>query len=193
MKMRIVQVASLLMSFQVLGAPSTVPAAPTKVESFVLDSTVSTYPFTIRVEGTYELSGDTLLVKVRGGEIRSAIPLDLGDEGLASDIRIAFGLGGSIETGWRMAFATPHQVLAPKLAPGKSIAFHQMTFVVTGVEHAPLADQWLSVRVGVMQHLPGVPAGILSSYACSEQNILGPTDASRARAKQMKTAYSHTC
>jgi hypothetical protein len=191
--MRIVEVVSLLLSVLVLGPAAAAPATHSKVVPFVLDSTESTYPFTIRVEGTYELNGDTLMVSVRAGEIRSAIPIDLGEEGVATDIRIAFGLGGVVKEGWRMEFDTPDQVLAPKLAPGKSVAFHELKFVVSGVAHAPLADQWLSVRLGVMQRLPGVPEGLLSSYACSEQNILGPNDASRERAKRMKTAYSHTC
>lgn len=191
--MRIVGVVSFLLGVFVLGPAAAGAETQSKAEPFVLDSTESTYPFTIRVEGTYELSGDTILVTVRGGEIRSAIPADLGDAGLAGDIRIAFGLGGVVKEGWRMAFDTPDQVLAPRLAPGKSVALHEMKFVVSGVAHAPLADQWLSVRVGVMQRLPGVPEGLLSSYACSEQNILGPNDASRERAKRMKTAYSHTC
>jgi hypothetical protein len=173
-------------------APALQPWAG-NVESFVLDSTPSTYPFSLRIEGTLERTADKLLVTVRGGEIRSAIPLDLKEEGEATEVRIALGLGGTVEGGWRMGYETPDQVVAPKLSPGETIPIPQLTFVVSGIDRAPLADQWLTARLGVMQHLPGVQKGLLWSYACSEQNILGPTAASRERAKLMKTSYSHTC
>jgi hypothetical protein len=37
--------------------------------------------------------------------------------------------------------------------------------------------------------------GRFANYACSDENLLGPTDASRSRAEKMKSkaAYSYTC
>jgi hypothetical protein len=191
--MYLLRVRVLLLSVLILANIPAASPSGTRVESFVLDSTGSTYPFTLRLEGTLERRVDTLLISVRSGEIRSAIPLHLGENGVATEVRIALGLGTSIETGWRMGYYTEDQVVAPRLAPGQSVTLDQLTFTVAGIEDAPLADLWLAARLGVMQHLPGVPEGLLWSYACSEQNILGVTEASRERAKQMKAAYSHTC
>lgn len=191
--MLIARIGKLLFSLSIVAGASVAPPEKPTARPFVLDSTMSTYPFTIRVEGTYQLKGDALLVSVRGGEIRSAIPADLGEDGVATEVRIAFGLGGSVENGWRMQSDTADQVLAARLVPGESVSFQQLAFVVSGVGESRLNDQWLAVRLGVVQHHPGVPAGLLWSYACSEDNVLGPTAASRERAKLMKSAYSHTC
>src|SRR4029077_7477773 len=87
-------------------------------ERFVLDSTGSTYPFVMRLEGTISRTSNSLRITVERGLVRSAIPEDVGTEGLASDIQIAMGLGRSIENGWTMDIEAPQQFIAMRLAPG---------------------------------------------------------------------------
>jgi hypothetical protein len=173
-----------------LAIPS---ATPPPAQPFDLDSTSSTYPFVMRLQGTMELRGDLLTVDVRSGLVASAIPTDLGDDGIARDIRIAFGVGEPIEGGWSMKNDTRAQLVAVSLPPGEMRPIGSLRFQVSGISKLPAADRWLTARLTVKQHLPGVPAGPLSSYACSERNLLGATDASRERAAQMRKAYSHAC
>src|SRR5690348_8873056 len=97
-------IESLLVGALILGSGSAwaSPTAEVPSEPFVLDSTSSTYPFVFRVEGTLKRLGDTIEVSVKSGEIRSAIPSDLGDEGKATVVLVSFGVGHAPEGGWQM-------------------------------------------------------------------------------------------
>jgi hypothetical protein len=161
--------------------------------SFDLDSTQSTYPFVMRLQGTLELQGDSLVIDVRSGVIRSAIPVHLGERGVAQDVQIVFGLGGKTAKGWTTTHDTPAQIVAPSLSPGEARSVGPIRFVVSGIQGLSIRDRWLAASLGVMQRLPGIPAGLLWSYACAEENLLGVTDASRERANRMRAAYSRTC
>jgi hypothetical protein len=160
---------------------------------FVLDSTGSTYPFVVRVEGTFAQKANTLEITVEAGLVHSAIPEDVGAEGVATDIEVAMGLGKSTEQGWTMDIEAPQQFVAMKLNPGETQVISRRTFVIKNLAKVNLAERWLSARLTVKQALPGVQPGLLSSYACSEQNLLGATPASRERANKMRGGYSHTC
>ena len=170
-----------------------VTSATSPPKAFDLDSTKSTYPFVMRLEGTIELQNDSLVIEVRRGVVRSAIPMDLGEQGVARDIRITFGLGEKTAQGWTTSRETPEQFVATSLAPGEARSLGPMRFVIGGVRGVPLSDRWLAANLGVTQRLPGIQAGLLWSYACAEDNLLGATDASRERAKFMRAAYSRTC
>ncbi len=168
-------------------------SAPSPTTAFDLDSKKSTYPFVMHLQGTMELRGDSLVIEVRKGTIRSAIPADLGEQGVAREIRIVFGLGEKTTQGWTTSRDTPAQIVAPSLSPGETRPVGPLHFVISGIKGIPLRDRWLAASLGVTQRLPGIQAGLLWSYACAEDNLLGATDASRERAKFMRAAYSRTC
>jgi len=161
--------------------------------TFDLDSTKSTYPFVMRLQGTTAVQGDSIVVELRSGVVRSAIPVTLGEAGVARDIRIVFGLGEQTAQGWTTSHDTAAQIVAPRLLPGETRPLEPLRFVISGIRGVPLRDRWLSAGLGVTQRLPGIQAGLLWSYACADENLLGATDASRQRVKLMQTAYSRTC
>jgi hypothetical protein len=162
-------------------------------DRFDLNSTASTYPFVTRLQGTVAQIGDSLVVLVEGGVVRSQIPTDLQDEGLGRDVSIALGLGYPDSGSWSSELDTKPQLIAPVLAPGASSAIGPLRVVIAGVDTILLADRWLVAQVRVQQRLPGLPPGLIASYACAEENLRGPTTASRARAEAMKKDYSHIC
>ncbi len=162
--------------------------------TFDLDSTESTYPFVMRLQGTMELrGGDSLVIDVRSGVVRSAIPAHLGEQGVARNVQITFGLGEKTAKGWTTTHDTLAQIVAPSLSPGETRSLGPMRFIVSGINGISFRDRWLAASLGVMQRLPGISAGVLWSYACAEDNLLGVTDASRERANLMRAAYSRTC
>jgi len=164
-----------------------------KATTFTLDSTSSTYPFVLRLEGTATLKHDSLEIIVESGTVRSSIPEEVGSEGLATNVQITVGLGKQTDNGWVMDIEAPQQFIAMKLAPGEGHSVSRRTFIIHNTKKLDLANRWLAARLTVNQALPGVQPGNLSSYACSEENLLGATAASRERAEAMRTAYSHTC
>jgi hypothetical protein len=185
---------SLLLMLGVLLQPAKVEKkAAVDSQAFVLDATGSTYPFSLRIEGVAERHGKTIDVTVSKGLIRSTIPTDLDQAGIARDVRVAFGLGETTAQGWKMVMETPDQPVAPRLSPGESQELGPMHFVVTGVNASQLRERWIAARLTVEQKLPGLPAGPLFSYACSETNFFGATSESKERASGMKLNYSHTC
>jgi hypothetical protein len=139
------------------------------------------------------MEDDSLVIEVRSGVIRSAIPIRLGEQGVARDVRIVFGLGEKTAQGWTTSRDTPAQVVAAILAPGETRTLGPLRFIIGGIKGIPLGDRWLAAILGVTQRLPGIQPGPLWSYACAEDNLLGATDASRKRANLMHDAYSHTC
>jgi hypothetical protein len=184
-------IGSLLLVTLSVGA-SRVTAAEPPSEPFVLDSTPSTYPFSMRLEGTLQRDGETMVVNVKGGEVRSTIPAELGADGLATEVVISFGLGKVVPDGWQMTNDTEPYGVSAELRPGESLPVTPHRFVVKGLTGLPVADVWLAARLTVKQKLPGLPAGPLSSYACAEPNLAGMTPASRERARAMAQNYAHT-
>ena len=140
-----------------------------------------------------QLQDDSLVIEVRRAEIRSAIPTHLGEPGVARDVRIVFGLGEKTAQGWTTSRDTPGQLVAPSLRPGESRLLKPLRFIIGGIRGISLSDRWLAASLGVSQSLPGLQAGLLWSYACAEDNLLGATDTSRTRAKLMRDAYSRAC
>ena len=112
------------------------PLAP-----FDLDSTKSTYPFAMRLQGTTELQGDSLVIQVHSGVIRSAIPMHLGDQGIARDLRIIFGLGDKTAQGWTTSHDTAEQFVAASLSPGESRSFGPLRFVIGPIKGISLRDR----------------------------------------------------
>ena len=176
-----------------LGAPFSVPVQPDLPEPFELNSTASTYPFVMRLNGTVQQHGDSLIIQVDSGLVRSQIPLDLGADGLATNVAVAFALGYQDGDGWNSSRDTPTQFVADSLGVGQTRPVQSMQFVITGLDTVLVADRWLVAELSVDQHLPGVQAGRMASYACATENLAGATPASRSRAERMAAAYSHTC
>ena len=160
---------------------------------FDLNSTGSTYPFVTRLQGTISERHDSLIIEVRGGVVGSQIPSELGDEGAGTNVSIAFGLGRQDPDGWNYEHETEAQQVAEVLRPGQTATVGMLRFVITGLDTVPLVERWLVAEVGVQQQLPGIRAGLLTSYACAEENLRGPTPTSRLRAKGMKKQYSTIC
>jgi hypothetical protein len=125
--------------------------------------------------------------------VLSQIPVKLGVAGVAHDVTITFGLGRQDPDGWNFEHETAPQLVADTIRPGQTAKIGNLRFVIAGLDTVPLADRWLVAQVGVQQHLPGIEAGLLTSYACAEANLRGPTSASRVRAKGMKNQYSTIC
>ena len=162
-------------------------------EPFVLDSTGSTYPFVMRLEGTAKRGRDMIEIVVKAGTVRSAIPAEYGEEGKASHVSIQFGLGSTTSRGWQMSNDSESQVISAELFPGETLPITTHRFTIRGLKEVPLADVWLAARLTVVQRLPELPAGPLSSYACLQVNLLGETPGSKDRAKRMATNYSKAC
>lgn len=161
--------------------------------SFELDSTDSTYPFVGRITGRFSVQGDSLVIEVSGGRVTSHIPTDLGEQGVAEDVSVAFGLGRADSDSWAFEHDTDPQVVGSSLKPGASATLGVMRFAIRRVDTLPLQDRWLVAQILVHQHLPGIKAGLLASYVCAEDNLKGPTSASRERAAKMHDRYSETC
>ena len=162
-------------------------------KSFNLDSTGSTYPFVTHLAGAFAEHGDSLVVDVSGGLVESQIPGDLGTAGTVDDVSITFGLGRPNGDGWSFDNEAPAQQVAPHLGPGMSHPVAPTTFIVRGLDTVPVSDRWLVAQVFVQEHLPGIKAGVLASYACAEENLHGATPASRARRDAMRRGYAQSC
>ena len=134
-----------------------------------------------------------MVVQVNGGIVRSQIPSDLGSEGLTTNVAVGFGLGYRDGDGWNSSRDTPTQPVADSLGVGQTRPVPPMRFVITGLDTIPGSERWLVAELTVDQHLPGVQAGRMASYACATKNLTGVTAESRSRAERMASAYAHAC
>jgi hypothetical protein len=147
----------------------------------------------MRLKGTMEIHEDDILVRVERGLVRSSLPSTCGSRCDAREVQILFGLGKATVTGWVTDAKTHPQPVRSLLVAGEEATVPPMSFVVSGIKGRPLADQWLIAGLLVTQQIPNVKPGILASYACATENLLGPTPASEVRAKGMKRDYARTC
>jgi len=162
-------------------------------QPFELNSFGSDYPFVARLTGTTMERGDTLFIDVSDGTVASQIPSNLGDQGKATEIGIAFGLGSQNGDGWKFKHDTPPQPVAASLNPQEQHKISSLHFFIVGLDTIPAADRWLVAQILVRQHLPSIQPGFLASYACAETNLRGSTRQSDARAARMKAQYAQTC
>jgi hypothetical protein len=148
----------------------------------------------MRIDGMASRNGDDIEVELKAGIVRSSIPADYGDEGVAHHVTIAFGLGSESEHGWRFSNASEEHLVSADLKPGESLPVTAHRFVIKGVGGLPLADMWLAASLTVDQKLPELAhPGPLHSEACSAVNLLGETPKSRERKKRMIENYAHAC
>ena len=119
------------------------PPEPTS-EPILLDSTGSTYPFVMRLEGKSVRTESSIEVEIKSGIVSSSIPADLGADGLAKNVVLRMGIGRKLKDGWQMGNASDPLLLAAELRPGESLPITLHRFVVRGLgDSASLADVWL--------------------------------------------------
>jgi|JI6StandDraft_1071083.scaffolds.fasta_scaffold32499_5 hypothetical protein len=179
-----------------LPAP-TIPAqarsANVTERTFEVNSAGSDYPFVVSLRGVYRIFRDSVVVEIARGVIASQVPAQLGAKGRATDVTLAVGLGSGTPDSWRFLHETKEVKIGSSLAPEQQLPVPLIRLVVTGVDSIPLGDRWLAFQVGVQQEIPGMRAGRMVNFACSEDYLLGATLSSQARAIRQRAAYAQVC
>lgn len=177
-------------------APAHVPAAGEAVP-FHINSLGSTYPLKGEFRGTYEVFGDSVVVMVQGGRLRSGIPVRVGERGTLRDLFVAAGLGRPLdekEDAWTADTMSERTVVLRELRTEQDGAVPTLRFVVPVARGTDLSRQWIFLQVGARHdRLFDTPRDEFVNYACQETNLLGATTESRARARRMSKNYSTHC
>lgn len=162
---------------------------------FVVSSVGEDYPFTVALRGQYRIFAESLVVDVSEGWAVSQIPGSFGTEGKATEVTLTALTGRGTPESWNAERTSNALPVAPLLMTGQRVPVPPMHFVIAPIDTTVLADRWLAFRLGVDQHLPikGFQPGLLVSYACTEEYILGATPASRLRAKAQRRDYATVC
>ncbi len=176
-------------------ATSNVALSAEGSRSFVVSSYASTYPLQGRFEGTYTIEPDSVVVLVRRGGLRSSIPARLNEMAVLRDLWVAAGFGIPYKDGWTIDTLAPEIVVAPTLAGEAGTAVGALRFAIPRRPGESLEDRWLIFQVGGKHAgLFDRPAGSrMANYVCADDNLLGPTEASRERSRRMKREYSKIC
>ena len=161
--------------------------------TFEVNSAGSDYPFVMSLRGVYRVFRDSVVVEIARGVIASQVPAQFGAKGRATDVTLAVGLGSGTPDSWRFLHDTKEAKIGPMLAPEQQLPVPMIRLVITGVDTIPLGDRWLAFQVGVQQEIPGMRAGRMVNFACSEDYLLGATLSSRARAMRQRAAYAQVC
>jgi len=163
--------------------------------TFVVSSYASTYPLQGQFEGSYVIAPASVVVIVRRGTIKNRIPVRFGDLAAVSDVQIAAGFGIPQDDGWRIDTLAAAITVVPVLAGEAEAPVGALRFTIPRRAGESLADRWLVFQVSAKQAgIANLPAGDrIANYVCAEENLLGPTPASRERAYNMKQHYSKTC
>ena len=155
----------------------------------------ATYPFVAALRGTYAVYRDSLVIDIAGGTVVSQVPKAFGEQGLARQITLSASLGQGTPESWTSSEDTPPQPVGPALPAGEQISVPALRFVILHRDSSGLRNRWLAFEVGVQQNIPveGFRPGLLVSYVCTEDYVLGPTSASRKRAQAQRAEYSRVC
>jgi len=155
----------------------------------------STYTLQGRFEGTYAIEPEIVVVTVRGGGLRSSIPARLEEMAVLRDVWVAAGLGIPYKDGWTIDTLAPEVVVVSTLAGEAEASVGTLRFTIPRRAGETLEDRWLIFQVGGKHAgLFDRPAGSrMANYVCADDNLLGPTEASRERSRRMKREYSKIC
>ena len=162
---------------------------------FAVSSYASTYPIQGRFEGSYSIEPESVVVTVRTGAVRNSAPARLGELGTYRDVWVAAGLGRPSTRGWMIdTLAAKTTVVAALPAQGEA-AVGTLRFAVPRGPGVSLEERWLIFQVGATHAglFDRPPGSRFANYVCAEDNLLGPTEASRERARRMADAYSKIC
>lgn len=162
---------------------------------FAVSSYASTYPLQGRFEGSYAIEPESVVVIVRRGGVRSRIPARLGDMAVLRDVWVAAGFGIPSGDGWTIDTLAPETVVVPILAADAEASVGMLRFAIPRRAGESLEGRWLIFQVGgAHAGLFDRPAGSrMANYACAEDDLRGPTEASRERARRMRREYAKTC
>lgn len=162
---------------------------------FTVSSYASTYPLQGRFEGTYTIEPDSVVVMVRRGGLRSSIPARFAEMAVLRDVWVAAGFGIPHQDGWTIDTLAPEIVVVPTLAGEAEASVGALRFTIPRRAGESLEGRWLIFQVGGKHAgLFDRPAGSrMANYVCADDNLLGPTEASRERSRRMKREYSKIC
>ena len=174
-------------------APSSLPQESAR--PFTMSSLRSTYPLAGALRGSYSIARDTLVVTVTKGELRSHIPRDYQNRGSLDNLSVRVALGSPTATGWTLEDSLGTEIrVADTLGPEAYATFANLRFTLPIKPGTNLGERWLVFQFSADHRgLFNRPAGRFANYACSEENLLGPTEASKARAIRMIGEYSRVC
>jgi hypothetical protein len=187
------------LAFVALLSGSTVPKVIAQVDArprpFYVSSVGSTYPMAVSARGTYRVFADSLVVEIDSGNVVNQVPPEFGERGRVWGITLGVALGAGTIESWDTEAGTPVVKLPGDLLIGKSLPLPSMRFTLRGIDTIPLRDRWFALELGVQQDFgaEGLKAGPLYSYACTEEYVLGPTQASLARAVAQQKRYASVC
>jgi hypothetical protein len=179
------------------GPPAVTQAAAVleRAIAFDITSLAARYPLVARLTGWYRVEPERIVVQVEGGAVRSQLPDSLGDAGTLTGVWIAPGLGVPDTAGWAIDTLATASLAALRLDAGREAFVRAMRFEIPLRQGAAPEERWLFFQVGATHAgLFGRPAGSkFTTYACAEQNLLGPTPASTKRDAQMRIDYVNAC
>jgi hypothetical protein len=169
--------------------------APSGAAPFEVNSLRANYPLVGRVTGWYRVDSDSVVVTVTSGELRSRVPRGAGADGTLMDVWVAAGLDVPYRDGWAIDTLGAQAVVAAELLAGGVARVADLRLIVPVRPGSDLADRWLFFQLGATHRgLFGRPPGEkFANYACTPDNLLGPTAASRARAGRMLDDYVNAC
>ena len=177
------------------GSASNRGLAASGGNAFIVSSYASTYPLQGRFEGTYTIEPESVVVLVRGGALRSSIPARFQEMAVLRDVWVAAGFGIPYKDGWTIDTLAPEVFVAPTLAGEAEATVGTLRFTIPRRAGESLEDRWLIFQVGGKHAgLFDRPAGSrMANYVCADENLLGPTEASRERSRRMRREYSKIC
>lgn len=176
------------------GAPSGTSTLAPAQRPFRMSSLHATYPLVAELRGTYVVGENSIEVNVAEGQLRSHLSDDYGVRGTLRNLALRVSLGAPTPTGWALDTLGTQDAVADSLLTESSVKFGNLRFVLPIAPSVSLNERWLVFQLSADHAgLFNRPAGRFANYICAEENILGPTDSSRARATRMKTEYSKAC
>jgi hypothetical protein len=163
-------------------------------QAFALSSFSSTYPFAGSVAGQVSIGVDSIRVHIDSGAVRNRMPSVTNGATRLDTIEIRAGLAVEDSGSWRVDIIGPPAFIAAALAPGESVLISPTRLAVARPAAVALDTRWLVFELRANHHgINGRPPGPVTTYICSDRNLVGSSDASVQRASLLKLSYNRAC
>jgi hypothetical protein len=162
--------------------------------TFALSSFPSTYPFAGSVTGEVSIGDDSVRVRIDSGVVQNRMPAVTNGATRLDVLEIRAGLASEDSGSWHVDVIGPPALVTAVLAPGESVVIRPTRLAVPRTGGVALDSKWLVFELRANHHgINGRPPGPVTTYICSDQNLVGSPAASAQRAALLKLSYNRAC
>ena len=163
---------------------ATVAAPPQRGLPFGISSTESNYALVGTFSGTVDLVGDSAIVHLAEGVVRSAVSREA-----FHDVRVAAAIGTATGRSWTTRATSEAQLVRAEMTAGEAAQLGGTTYIIRDLGRLDPSHDWLVFIIAARDDV----VGAFTTYACAATASLPTPDSSDDRPALLRASYERKC